>query len=198
MAATTPPLIYWFRADLRLTDNPALTAAAQQAQRTGQSLLPVYCRTPAQTTRWGFARVGMHRQRFLRATLDDLARRLHAVGSGLLELTGPAATTLPALAQTLGATDIVCEDLAAPEEQAEIAALRHTGLRVHPHAQSTLMAMQDLPFAPEDVPDVFTAFRQRLRKAQTVPAPPWLRPLHCQRCPVLCRCIFNRISLKPN
>ena len=34
----TPPVIVWFRRDLRVTDNPALTAAAD----TGNPVLPVY------------------------------------------------------------------------------------------------------------------------------------------------------------
>jgi len=36
--SNTPPAIVWFRQDLRLADNPALTAAAA----SGQPLLPVY------------------------------------------------------------------------------------------------------------------------------------------------------------
>lgn len=51
------PLIYWFRIDLRLTDAPALVHAIQVAQRDGQTLLPVFCHAPPETTRRGFARV---------------------------------------------------------------------------------------------------------------------------------------------
>ena len=51
-------LIYWFRNDLRLHDNPAFTQACANATR----ILPVYCHAPQSMTRWGFARVGQHRE----------------------------------------------------------------------------------------------------------------------------------------
>ncbi|MEL7337367.1 MAG: deoxyribodipyrimidine photo-lyase, partial [Planctomycetota bacterium] len=35
---SSPPIIVWFRRDLRLTDNPALSGAAD----TGRPILPVY------------------------------------------------------------------------------------------------------------------------------------------------------------
>jgi len=166
------PLIYWFRNDLRLTDAPALAHAIQVAQRTGQTLLPVFCHTPNEATRWGFARMGPHRQRYLRATLDDLAAGLQALGSCLIELAGPPATTLPALCQALGATHIVCEDIAAPEELAEVAALREAGLTVDAVWQSSLLDPAQLPFATSDLPDVFTSFRQRVEKAGLAPPAP--------------------------
>ena len=45
-------------------------------------------------------------------------------------LNQPAATALPALARAVGATTLICEDIAAPEEQAEVAALREADHRV--------------------------------------------------------------------
>ena len=132
-------LIYWFRHDLRLANNPALTLACLQAAQLGLRLLPVFCHAPQTTTRWGFARVGPHRQRYLRATLDDLAAALQARGSHLLELFGAPATTLPALCHALGATHVVCEDIAAPEELAEVAALQTAGLTVDTVWQSSLL-----------------------------------------------------------
>jgi deoxyribodipyrimidine photo-lyase len=44
----TPPVIVWFRQDLRLTDNPALTAAAN----TGYPVLPVYLLDDASAGDW--------------------------------------------------------------------------------------------------------------------------------------------------
>ena len=62
-------LIYWFRNDLRLADNPAFTQACLNADY----LLPVYVHdTKEQETVYGFERQGPHRQAFLRASLDDL------------------------------------------------------------------------------------------------------------------------------
>ena len=74
-------LIHWFRNDLRLADNPALSHVARQADR----VLPVYVHAPSADTAtpWGFPRRGAHRRRFLRAALDALHARLVEEGSGL-------------------------------------------------------------------------------------------------------------------
>ncbi len=60
-------VLYWLRHDLRLHDNPALLLAARRARGQGGWLLPVYLHDPAQLldTRWGFVRMGRHRQAFL-------------------------------------------------------------------------------------------------------------------------------------
>lgn len=176
-AATTPvptggTLIYWFRNDLRLTDAPALGHAARLAQDHRLALLPMACLAPAQWTRWAFARIGVHRQRVLHATLDDLRHSLRALGSDLRVLHGAPATTLPALCRLLGVSHIVWEDIAAPEEEAEVRALRAAGLRVDTVWQSSLLDPAQLPFAPHELPDVFTAFRQRMARAACTPPAP--------------------------
>ena len=121
-------LICWFRNDLRLGDNPALVEACASAGR----VLPVYCHDPAADalTRWGFARRGAHRRAFLAAALADLDAQLRARGSRLLQLRGAPAEVLPALARAIGADTVVCEEIAAPEEQDAVAALRAAGLTV--------------------------------------------------------------------
>ena len=63
-------IIYWFRNDLRLLDNPALTQACKEAD----CLLPIYVHDPATEaeTAWHFSRVAHHRKTFLRESLADL------------------------------------------------------------------------------------------------------------------------------
>ena len=163
-------LIHWFRNDLRLADNPALSHAARQAER----VLPVYVHSPADDalTPWGFPRRGAHRQRFLRAALDALHARLVEQGSGLLELHGRPSDCLPALAAQVGAAGISCEAIAAPEEEAELAALRGAGIPLETVWQSSLLDPAALPFAASRLPDVFTAFRQAVERAGQTPPPP--------------------------
>ncbi len=121
-------VIFWFRSDLRVGDNLALAEACASAGR----LLPVYCHDPAADapTRWGFARRGPHRRAFLEAALDDLDAALRARGSALLELNGAPGEVLPALARAVGTDAVVCEAIAAPAEEDELAVLRAAGLRV--------------------------------------------------------------------
>ncbi len=171
-------VIHWFRADLRLTDNAALTRAAHAADR----LIPVFIHPPAQRTAWGFERVGPHRRHFLATALADLDAQLRAAGSGLVELHGAPVERLADLVRHSAATGIVCEAIPAPEEETQLAQLRAAGISVETHWQSTLLDPSTLPFDPANLPDVFTAFRQKVEGAgiqppAPIPAPTRLPPL---------------------
>jgi deoxyribodipyrimidine photo-lyase len=176
-------LICWFRNDLRLHDQPALWHAITRCQREGRSLLPVAWHGPSApvTTRWGIERVGPHRHAFRQQALAGLARGLQALGSGLLVQGGESPQPLADLARQVGAVALVGEALHAPEEQVEVDALRAQGLAVDLVEQGGLFDVAQLPWAPEVVPNVFTAFRQGverlgLRPASPLPAPAALPP----------------------
>ncbi|MBY0240429.1 MAG: DASH family cryptochrome [Burkholderiaceae bacterium] len=51
-------------------------------------------------------------------------------------------------------------------------ALRNSGLAVHSHWQSTLLAPHALPWQAQDLPDVFSVFRQRIERAGLAPVAP--------------------------
>ncbi|MEC5214391.1 deoxyribodipyrimidine photo-lyase [Polaromonas sp. CG_9.5] len=181
-------VLYWFRSDLRLHDQPALAQAIALATQQGATLLPLYCHAPDALTRWGFERVGPHRRAFVSDTLACLSAQLAARGSRLLQCTGDALVVLPALVKALGGTDkctVVCEAIAAPEEQAEVAALRAQGLTVQTVWQSSLLHPDDLPFAPADLPAVFTAFRNAVERAQVQPRAPLPVPIALPTMPAL-------------
>lgn len=167
-------VVYWFRNDLRLADNPALSRACSAATH----VLPVYCHDPAgdATTPWGFRRVGAHRRAFLADTLAGLDRQLRARGSRLHQVSGAAHQALPRLAREIGAAAVACEAIAAPEELAEVEALRTAGLKVAPCWQSSLLDPADLPFAPGRMPDVFTDFRRAVELAGVAPRAPLPAP----------------------
>jgi deoxyribodipyrimidine photo-lyase len=173
-------LLYWFRNDLRLSDNPALRRACAQATH----LLPVFCIPPPTTTAWGFERVGPHRRALLSSALRELQTSLAAAGSGLFILNGAPVDVLPQLMRNVGATAIFCEDIAAPEEMAEVAALRDAGIAVHTHWQSTMLDPERLPFAPADMPNQFTDFRKAVELTPAPPIAPLPRPASIPPLPV--------------
>lgn len=177
-ASTRQGVIFWFRQDLRLHDQTALLHAADLARQSGGWLLPVFVHDPAltQTTRWGFPRVGAHRRVWQAMALESLDQGLRRLGSGLLQLSGPPTQVLTDLSKHLAPAVVVCEEVAAPEEQATVAALRAAGLNLRTLWQSTLMAPDQLPFLPEQVPDHFTPFRQALEKSHVRPALPLPAP----------------------
>ena len=165
--------LFWFRNDLRLQDQRALQQAIVHAQKHNQALLLVYVHEPVQDepTAWGFRRMGVHRRRFVADTLHDLQTSLQALKQHLVLLHGAVADVLPTCAQQVQADTVFCENIAAPEEQAQVQALRDAGLMVHAVWQSSLLEPEALPFDVTDMPQVFTVFRQRIEAAGLVPRP---------------------------
>jgi deoxyribodipyrimidine photo-lyase len=156
-------LIYWFRNDLRLADNLAFTQACLNAD----SLLPVYIHdSKEQDMVYGFERQGLHRKAFLRASLDDLRAQLQAQGSDLFELAGKSTEVLLQFVKDTAAAAIYCEQIEAPEEIEQVRLLQEQGIEVKDFWQSSMLEPQDLPFALENMPDVFTAFRREVERAQ--------------------------------
>ncbi len=86
-ASSSQISLVWFRADLRLADNPALDAAAQ----SGGSVIPVFIWAPDEEKPWepgGASRWWLHH------SVAELQSRLAKAGSRLVIRCGP---TLPAL-----------------------------------------------------------------------------------------------------
>ncbi len=161
-------VLLWLRNDLHLHDQSVLHAACQLG---AQHLLPAVCLPDVQaTTPWGFARISPHRRAWLANTIQNLLQGLSSKRSRLLILNQPAATTpcLPWRGPWVPAT-IVCEDIAAPEEQAEVAALRAAGLQVYTVWHSSLLHPQHLPWPVQRLPAVFTPFCQQIEQAGLQP-----------------------------
>lgn len=166
-------LIYWFRNDLRLADNPAFAQACSNADY----LLPVYIHdSKEQDIVYGFERQGLHRKAFLRASLDDLKTQLQAQGSDLFEFAGKSTEILLQLVQDTAATAIYCEQIEAPEEVEQVRILQEQAVEVKEFWQSSMLEPQALPFALEKMPDVFTAFRREVERAQLKFAQPISTP----------------------
>ena len=93
------PLIVWFRQDLRLTDNPALAAAAEG----GRPVVPVYILDEAGEGAWA---PGGATRWWLHHSLAALARDFEKRGSRLVLRQGPAAKILDALIAETGAAGV--------------------------------------------------------------------------------------------
>jgi deoxyribodipyrimidine photo-lyase len=91
--------LLWFRRDLRLTDNTALSAALAQHAH----VVPIYVVSDwRKQHRW----TGAPRQEFLCGCLASLAKNLEAKGGRLIVRRGEAEKILPALAREVGAEAI--------------------------------------------------------------------------------------------
>ncbi|GGD03321.1 cryptochrome/photolyase family protein [Aquisalinus flavus] len=97
--SSTSPVLFWFRQDLRLDDNPALRAAID----TGQPVVPVFVLddvTPGDMAYGSASRWWLHK------SLDSLGEQLKSAGSTLVLRRGDAKEIIPKLVQEIGASQV--------------------------------------------------------------------------------------------
>lgn len=93
------PIIVWFRADLRIHDHPALTAAIKDAKE----VIPVFI---FDETILNGSMSSSNRNRFLLESLHDLRASLRSNGGDLVFRQGKPAVELQLLAKETGATSV--------------------------------------------------------------------------------------------
>jgi deoxyribodipyrimidine photo-lyase len=183
-------MIYWFRNDLRLTDNSALVEACMHAD----FLLPVYIHSPQtkETHALGFPRESHHRRAFLRESLDGLRGQLRSVGSDLLEYAGEPVDLLAQLVELTGANAIYCERIEAPEEMNQCQQIKSLGISLHEFWQSSMLSLENLPFPVQEMPDMFTQFRKEIERAGLKFEPPVVAPLTIPPLPELSEALLTK------
>lgn len=119
--------LVWFRRDLRLTDNPAISAAAERHTH----VLPVYVDAPAEDGAWP---AGAASQWWLHHALAALADALAGAGAPLVIRRGEPLAELRALIAATGACAVywnrLYEPAAIARDSAIKAALRDDGVSV--------------------------------------------------------------------
>lgn len=151
------PAIVWFRRDLRLADNVALTAAA----RGGRAVVPLVildelaqAEGAAARFRWG-------------ASLGDLAGALDAVGSRLIFRTGDPLEVLRAVAAEVGAGSVHWSRLYDPRsiarDTAVKAGLKSDGVEVESHPGHLLFEPWTVATRVGDPYKVYTPFWKAVR-----------------------------------
>ncbi|XP_068644975.1 blue-light photoreceptor PHR2-like [Aristolochia californica] len=157
--------VVWFRNDLRLHDNEALSAAHNDSL----SVLPVYCFDPRDygKSSSGFDKTGPYRATFLIQSVFDLRRNLHSRGSDLIVRIGKPESVLLELAKAVGAEAVyahreVSHDEVRTEERIE-KVMKEEGIETKYLWGSTLYHIDDLPFKLEDMPSNYGGFRERLQ-----------------------------------
>ncbi len=179
MPSTAAPTIVWFRADLRLADNPALAAAIAR----GGPVLPVYVWSPDDEGAWA---PGAASRWWLHHSLDRLDAALHERGTRLIIRTGPAAEVIPALAAECRAAAVVWarryEPAATATSRAVEAALHRNGVVSHEIRGNLLLEPEEISTRDGRPFQVFTPFWTALqarpggvapavRSPRSIPAP---------------------------
>ncbi len=160
--------VVWFRNDLRLADNEALTAALA----ANDEVLPVAIIDPAQQgdAPFGFPRSSDFRRRFLHESLASLDAELRAKGSALHVYHGDPCTVLSEVSGQWNTSVVYVQQLYGWEEQQQERSVA-LALDLHTVAPNTLLHPLDLPFAMDELPHVFTAFRTRVERSWAVRVP---------------------------
>ena len=162
------PVIVWFRQDLRLADQRALSAAAA----TGAPVIPVYILDDISPGPW---RMGGASRWWLNRSLTALDESLRALGSRLILRRGPANTALPALAAETGATAITCqaayEPWAAATESRVHTALTDRGVSLKRYGGAALKRPDALRTKAGEPFKVYTPFWRALIASGPPPLP---------------------------
>lgn len=149
----------WFRCDLRLDDNPVLSAATNDTT----TLLPMYIFNPSvfqKPTLAGTKKSSARRARFLLESVACLRRRLEAAGSGLAVAVGKPEDVIPLLCGQKSGVFVqqgVCSEEQGEERRLE-ARLRGQLRRVW---GGTLYMPEECGCSPDSTPTVFTDFKNR-------------------------------------
>ncbi len=188
--------IVWFKTDLRLHDNEALT----EALKTADEIYPVYIfdeRIFKDTSRLGFRKTSAFRAQFIIESVFDLKNSLKEKGIDLIVKIGKPEIEIPEIARQLKSSWVFGLMERLPEE-AEVQNLLEKNLwaigqELRLFRGKMLYYTQDLPFPVAHTPDTFTAFRKEVEKITPIrfplPSPdsfkPWSTDIDCGQLPSL-------------
>lgn len=152
--------ILWFRNDLRMHDNEALTHACKE----GWKVLPVYIlpERELQTGTWGFSKMGIRRLRFVLESVKELSINLEKIGLPLQFRIGDPAHELAEMAIEIGARHIFVHAEAATEEAEDERRLEEKGFSLKRFYGQSLIHPEDVVPGISQLPRHFTPFRQKM------------------------------------
>ncbi len=172
------PILVWFRQDLRLSDNRALSAAVA----TGAPVMAVYVLDDVSPGAW---RMGGASRWWLHQSLTSLSASLKTAGVRLLLRRGAAPDVIGTLAVDTGATAVYCtrsyEPWAAKVEVALKTKLSTHGSELKRFAGALLREPEELRTQAGDPFKVYTPFWRSLSSkgapAVPLPAPTQITPV---------------------
>jgi deoxyribodipyrimidine photo-lyase len=163
-------ILIWYRNDLRVHDLLALDEAVQQEAE----IIPFYCFDDRafDKTSFGFPKTGKYRAQFLLESVTDLRSSLQKLGSNLVVRRGLPEEIIPAIAEQLK-VDRVCHSQEVTSEEKRVEkklrkALAAKNIQVNSYCSTTLYLPEDLPFAIEQTPELYTNFRKQVEQKSQI------------------------------
>ncbi len=166
--------IVWFRNDLRVHDNEALS----EALRMADEVVPVFVfdeRVFESKTSFGFQKTGAQRTKFIIDCVNDLRNSIQNLGSNLIVRRGVTEDIIFDLTTQLKASWVFCNRERTKEEVAVQDALEKKlwtqGVEMRYSRGKMLYYTSDLPFPITHTPDTFTSFRKEVEKYVPIRVP---------------------------
>ncbi len=166
--------IVWFRQDLRLHDNEALSDALKAVEE----VVPVYVfdeRMFLGKTSYGFPKIGKYRAQFIIESIHDLRQSLRKLGSDLIVRVGKPEDIIFDIAKEIKTSWVFCNRERTQEEVRVQDALEKRlwslGQEILYTRGKMLYHTGDLPFPVQHTPDVFTQFRKEVERYVPVREP---------------------------
>ncbi|MBL7649472.1 MAG: deoxyribodipyrimidine photo-lyase [Candidatus Hydrogenedentes bacterium] len=161
-------VLYWIRNDLRLADNPALTAAIA----SGQPVIPVFIWSPEEEGNWP---PGAATRAWLERSLAALAAAYETCGSRLILRQGSTCDILLSLCDECGADTVVASrryEPSALRQEADVRdALRESGRSIKVFNGSLLNAPNDVATQMGEPYKVFTPYYNACLKREPLAVP---------------------------
>ncbi|MEX1188315.1 MAG: deoxyribodipyrimidine photo-lyase, partial [Bacteroidia bacterium] len=162
--------LIWFRNDLRLHDNEAL----HRAILTKNELLPVYIKQRKISRGLPFLEreESSYKRLFLEESLFELNNSFNKIGGDLLIKEGNALDLIPKLClkysidEVFASFEYANDELKEQEELGQ--SLGFLGIKLRLFHTGSLIHPDDLPFAIDQLPDIFTVFRKKVESLAVV------------------------------
>lgn len=169
--------ILWFRSDLRLADNPALSAAI----RRGATVLPVFILSPDEDGDWT---PGAASRAWLHHSLRALGKELQAHGTKLVLLRGASLDVLEELVRKTGSDAVYWNrdytPVALKRDEQIMESLREKGIEAKSFQSQLLFEPQTVRNRSGNPYRLFTPFHRHVSTltppGETLPAPARIPP----------------------
>jgi deoxyribodipyrimidine photo-lyase len=165
--------IVWITNNIRLHDNPTLDHAIANYD----TVIPVYVfdKTQYTTTDFSLPKTGAYRATFLIEAVQDFRKNLQAIGGDVVVAFDDTIAVMQHIISTQHIDAIYYNNEHATEEknlQAAIDALaKQQQIKIVCKEVAALVDIDDLPFAAQQIPNVFTAFRHKVEKQNCIGKP---------------------------
>lgn len=184
---TTPKrIIVWYRKDLRLHDNEALTCALAHSDE----VIPVYVFNEEEwmgESAYDLPKIGVHRAQFLLESVAALRAAFRERGIDLIVRVGKPKEAIFELAKAIDASHVYANmERMADEVQVQNTLERNlwtAGMEISFFRGKMLYYTQDFPFPIAHAPDSFGSFRKEVERfvpvREPLPTPDHFAPWTC-------------------